>query len=195
MTRRRTARDPQAICRSPGVPELPHGTSVEGASRLRALVRRWLPAVIWTGVVLGFSSDALAAAQTSRVLLPLLRIVFPSADPETLEALHLGLRKLAHAVEYAILAALYARAVSGRFRLEGGAREVLLHQGGRILLGVALVAAVDEYRQSLSPVRTGSIRDWGIDLCGASLALMLLWRARAPARGASGDVGKQAGSW
>lgn len=174
---------------------LPHGTSAEGASRLRALVRRWLPAVIWTGVVLGFSSDALAAAQTSRVLLPLLRVVFPSADPETLEALHLGLRKLAHAVEYAILAALYARAVSGRFRLEGSVEEALLRQGGRILLGVALVAAVDEYRQSLSSVRTGSIRDWGIDLLGASLALMLLWRARAPSRRASGDRGKQAGSW
>ncbi len=171
------------------------GTSAEGAPHLRALVRRWLPAVIWTGVVLGFSSDALAAAQTSRVLLPLLRLVFPAADPETLDALHLGLRKLAHAVEYAILAALYARAMSGQFRLAGSVKEALLDQGGRILLGVALVAAVDEYRQSLSPVRTGSIRDWGIDLLGASLALMLLWLARARSRGASDDMEKQTGSW
>lgn len=136
---------------------------------VREFILRWLPALLWTGVVLGFSSEAFAAAQTSRWLLPLLRGMFPSADPEVLEALHLGIRKLAHVVEYAILALLFVRSWSGRVGIES-ARDV-----GRALLLVALVAAVDEYRQSLSSARTGSIRDWGIDLGGALLAIVVLW--------------------
>jgi len=135
---------------------------------------------LWTSVVLGFSSEAFAATQTSRLLLPLLRWMFPAADPEMLDALHVGIRKLAHAIEYAILAALFIRAWSGRLGIEG-ARDV-----GRALLLVAAVAAVDEYRQSLSTVRTGSLRDWGIDLGGALLAVLVLWiwkRATGTPRG------------
>ncbi len=149
-------------------------------SALRVFAVRWLPALLWTGVVLGFSSEAFAATQTSRLLLPLLRWMLPAADPEVLDALHLGIRKLAHAVEYAILAALFIRAWSGRLGIEG-ARDV-----GRTLLLVAVVAAVDEYRQSLSTMRTGSLRDWGIDLGGALLLIVVLWmwgRATGTPRG------------
>ena len=138
-------------------------------SAFRDFAARWLPALLWTGVVLGFSLEAFAATQTSRVLIPLLRGMFPWADPETLELLHLVIRKLAHADEYAIQAVLFVRAWSGRLSVEG-TREV-----GHALLVVALVAAVDEYRQSFSAVRTGSLRDWGIDLGGALVALVVLW--------------------
>ncbi len=145
---------------------------------IRTVLVRWLPVVIWTGVILRFSSETWGAAQTSRWLMPLLRLLLPSADPETLEAVHVGIRKLAHVVEYALLAALLARALSGQFRL---ARD---RSGIHILLMVAGVAAVDEYRQSFSPGRTGSWGDWGIDLVGAGLAVMLLrWRAERARRG------------
>jgi len=146
---------------------------------VRTVLLRWLPVVIWTGVILGFSSETWGAAQTSRWLMPLLRLLLPSADPETLEAVHVGIRKLAHVVEYALLAALLARALSGQFRLARA------RSGIHILLMVASVAAVDEYRQSFSPGRTGSLRDWGIDLVGAGLAVMLLrWRTGRARRGA-----------
>ncbi len=139
---------------------------------IRTVLVQWLPAGIWTGVVLGFSSETWGAAQTSRWLMPLLRLLLPSADPETLEAVHFGLRKLAHVVEYALLAALLVRALSGQLHLAQA------RAGIGVLLVVAGVAAVDEYRQSFLPGRTGSFRDWGIDLAGAGLAVMLL-RARA----------------
>ncbi len=138
-------------------------------SALRDFAIRWLPALLWTSLVLGFSSQTFAATQTSRLLLPLLRWMFPAADPELLDALHLGIRKLAHVVEYAILAVLFIRAWSGRLGI-AGARDVR-----RALLLVAVVAAVDEYRQSLLTARTGSLRDWGIDLGGALLAVLVLW--------------------
>ncbi|MCS6817885.1 MAG: VanZ family protein [Blastocatellia bacterium] len=163
------AADERTSCARKPAPRHRASPSSPKRSVLRIFTVRWLPALLWTGVVLGFSSEAFAATQTSRLLLPLLRWMFPSADPETLDALHLGIRKLAHVIEYAILAALFVRAWSGRLGVES-AGDV-----GHALLPVAVVAAVDEYRQSLSTLRTGSLRDWGIDLGGALLAMVVLW--------------------
>jgi VanZ family protein len=83
-----------------------------------------------------------------------------------LEVVNFAVRKLAHFVEYAILAALTWRAD----------RRVL------VALGVALaVAVVDETQQAFTMFRTGSPFDVLLDCAGAATALAFLrWRRPPP---------------
>jgi VanZ family protein len=54
---------------------------------------------------------------------------------------------------------------------------------GLVLLSCAAYAASDEFHQSFVPSRTASLRDVTIDLCGATLAVLLYWSI-APRRAA-----------
>ncbi len=78
-------------------------------------LKYWLPPVLWMAVIVGFSSDAASSPHTETWLLPILRGLAPWATSAQLEALHWLVRKIAHLSEYAILAALWLRAlVRGR---------------------------------------------------------------------------------
>ncbi|PYM71817.1 MAG: hypothetical protein DME03_19055, partial [Candidatus Rokuibacteriota bacterium] len=78
-------------------------------------LKYWLPPVLWMAVIVGFSSDAASSPRTESWLLPILRGLAPWATSAQLEALHWLVRKIAHLSEYAILAALWLRAlVRGR---------------------------------------------------------------------------------
>jgi VanZ family protein len=137
----------------------------------RARLARWLPVVIWAAVISALSSDRFSGDHTSAILVPLLKALLPSADPDTLHAVHAAIRKCAHFTEYAILGALLARALRG----EGTTlRSAAL---GAMLLG-ALWAAGDETRQTFVPSRTGAAGDVGIDALGA-IAGVLLWTTAA----------------
>ncbi|MBM3133781.1 MAG: VanZ family protein [Chloroflexi bacterium] len=81
------------------------------------------------------------------------------------------LKKAAHFTEYAVLAALSARAFSAGRPLRRG-------DLWRALLLTLLYAASDEFHQSFVPGRTGRLGDWGIDALGAGLALLVIaWRS------------------
>ena len=121
----------------------------------------WLPPVVWMAVILSLASDAGSAEHTSRLILPVLRFVFPGASPLQLDAMHLVVRKLAHVSEYAILAALWLRAlVAGRGLAPRPAA------WGALAIAVAW-AIVDESYQSTVGSRTGSPVDVAIDAAGA----------------------------
>lgn len=127
------------------------------------LVARYGPPVAWMGVIAFLSSDLFAAEQTGTWLLPLLHHLLPAADPALLEGVHAAIRKLAHLVEYGILAALWRRALAPSPRAGAGA------------VGLAtLYAALDEARQGLAPSRTPSVLDVVIDAAGALLAVACL---------------------
>ncbi|OGL01409.1 MAG: hypothetical protein A3D33_15560 [Candidatus Rokubacteria bacterium RIFCSPHIGHO2_02_FULL_73_26] len=134
----------------------------------------WLPPLVWMAVVLGLSSDAASAEQTSRVLLPLLRWLLPGAPPEQLAALHGLLRKAGHVAEYATLALLWFRA----FRRGRG---LAPRASAWLALGASLAwAFVDEWHQSALLARTGSALDVVLDAAGAVAALGVVrlgWRA------------------
>lgn len=135
-------------------------------SGTRDLQRRaWLAVAFWTALVLTLSSDGFGAAGTSRILLPLLRLLLPSASEETLALVHGAVRKAAHVTEYALLGALTLRALA-----QGAARTVARPGVRAALLAfayAAFVAGVDETRQSLSTERTGTPRDVALDAAGA----------------------------
>src|SRR5438046_10605999 len=78
---------------------------------VRNLLKYWLPALIWLGVIFLASTDLMSAEHTSRFLGPFLRWLKPDVTADAIAKVQLFLRKVAHLTEYAILAALLWRAV------------------------------------------------------------------------------------
>lgn len=112
----------------------------------------------------------MSAEHTSRFIGPFLRWIYPTISPITILRVQLFIRKLAHVSEYAVLAVLLYRAVV-HTTLKG--RRAL--SAALVLVLCATYAASDEFHQSFVPSRTASVRDVMIDICGATLALILYW--------------------
>ena len=108
---------------------------------VQAAVRRWGPVVAWAAVIFAFSS-------------------IPSLGTG-LETWDFVLRKIAHATEFAILAALLVRA--------------LRHTGWAVAIAIAY-AISDEIHQSFVSSRQGSPRDVGIDAVGVVVGALLASR-------------------
>jgi VanZ family protein len=121
---------------------------------------RFLPPVVWMGLIALGSSSLLAGSRTGRLLFTLLAYLAPGADPGVLAALHFGLRKLGHVIEYGILAVLWYRALAESARAVPTAFLLAAAYGG-----------VDELWQGLHPSRTPAAGDAVIDAAGALLGL------------------------
>ena len=143
--------------------------------------RYWLPALLWTCVVLGASTDAFSAQTTGSILQTVTTALFGHIDPATFDFIHFLIRKAAHLTEYGILGLLW-------FRAWRGTRVGWYWQWGLFGVVVALVvASADEIHQSFVPSRTGEFRDVVLDVCGAMIVQFLLWlvnRRRAKVRAA-----------
>jgi len=139
--------------------------------------RRVLPAAVWTAAVLLASGPGFSASESGFLLRAILRVLVGEVSPVTYEVLHVALRKAAHVTEYAILGALWFRA------LRTGDTPSWRTSWALGAFGVAaLVSLADEARQSLTASRTGSLHDVALDLAGAALALVAIraWSARGP---------------
>ena len=146
----------------------------------RRRVWRYGPLVVWMGFIFFASTGEFSASNTSRIIGPLLRWLFPEISEESLALAHLITRKVAHFLEYAVLAWLAARALSTSTRPALNRRWFLIS-----LALVVLYSLSDEYHQSFVPARTGSIYDSLIDISGGLSALLLyaLRKGRRKARG------------
>ncbi len=121
----------------------------------------------------------MSAERTGQAIKRATRSILPDASPDQLQRLNFVIRKTAHLVEYAALAALTAWAMLSAFPwTERGAWFPLA------LLVSTMVAFSDEFHQSLVPSRTGAVRDVGIDVCGGLIALTAIaaWRWRRRSR-------------
>jgi VanZ family protein len=110
---------------------------------------RWWPALLWAGAIFAFSTGAFSAANTGRVVLPILHWLFPGTPQATLTAMHFFLRKTGHVTEYFVLSLLVLRGISG------GRHEVRWRWAAIAVAIVALYATSDEFHQSLVPGRGG----------------------------------------
>lgn len=138
--------------------------------RWRGRVIRYAPLVFWTLVILGFSTGQASAEETSIIIRPILKFLFPNSPEITIDHYHAYIRKCAHFTEYAVLAFLTFRAAAGssigplrrsRFFLP--------------MIFVTLVASIDEYHQSFVPSRTSSIWDVLLDVCGGVFVAAICW--------------------
>jgi VanZ family protein len=126
----------------------------------------WLPPVAWMIVVLSASSAEFSAANTGGLVRTLLAWLLPGLGPHQVEVIHVGVRKLAHFTEYAILGALWFRGLAR----SGMARPPVA--AWLALVICVLCAAVDETHQSFVASRTGSVQDVLLDSLGALAAIV-----------------------
>jgi VanZ family protein len=121
---------------------------------------RFLPPLLWMGLIALGSSSLLSGDRTDRWMLTLLGPLAPWASPATLHTAHLGLRKLGHLVEYGVLAVLWHRALAPSPHATTSAFVLAAAYGG-----------LDELWQGLHPSRTPAVSDVAVDAGGALLAL------------------------
>lgn len=161
-------------------------TDVRGERVWRRRLWRYGPLLLWMAFITFASTGEFSAANTSRILRPILLWLFPNLTPSEFIRAHFLIRKAAHFTEYAIFAFLAARA------LASSSRGVL--RRGWFVISLSMVvsyALLDEYHQSLVAVRTASIYDSLIDMAGGLTALLLYalwWKRKSGVQGAKSGV-------
>jgi len=134
----------------------------------------WALLALFTAFVLLLGGERFSAASSYRWFAQVVQFFDPEASNSDIWFFFSWVRKLAHALEYAVLALFAFRA----------ARLSLAHPLGRVVLVAglftALVAGADEARQSTLGSRTGSVLDIWIDVVSAAVALgvLVLMRVR-----------------
>ncbi len=124
--------------------------------------------ILWIVTLYVLSTSVFSAANTSRVIEPILRWLFPSASAATIVLMHGLVRKAAHFTNYAILFWLLIRGP----------------MAGRPYTALALCAAyalVDECHQIFVPGRTPSLYDVALDSSGALFSRFLNAAVAEPA--------------
>jgi VanZ family protein len=143
------------------------------------LVWRYGPLAAWMAFMFFASTGAFSGENTSRIVRPLLLWLFPDISEERIVLVHFVTRKVAHFLEYGVLALLAARAFSNSPGQLLRRRWFLIS-----LLLVVIYSLSDEYHQSFVPSRGASIYDSLIDTFGGLTALLLyfVWRSRRKAK-------------
>lgn len=141
--------------KAPGsVTATPSGTHRESS------FRDWLPAILWVSALFVLSSSLFTAPNTSKIIEPVLRWLFPGASLASISLMHGLIRKAAHFTNYGILFWLLIRGP-----LEGRPYTALAF--------CVLYAFVDEGHQILVPGRTPSLYDVALDSSGALFSRFL----------------------
>lgn len=131
-------------------------------------LRRYVPLLLWIGVIFFLSSGQGSSGKTSLIIRPVLEFLFPSASEETLGFYHGVIRKFAHLSEYAVLGVLACRAFRSSIELHHRYRTIVA-----AIAVVLLTASLDEFNQSFNPLRTGTPWDVAIDATGGIIAILL----------------------
>jgi VanZ family protein len=124
-------------------------------------------------VIFFFSTDSFSGDKTGSLLWKVVSFFYPGVTQEMFDSIHFYIRKAGHFTEYAVLALLLFRA----FRSGAGARWRWKWALSSLLVAL-LYASLDEYHQTFTRHRMGSIHDSLIDASGAVTALLLLWLFR-----------------
>ena len=129
-------------------------------SAIGGLLKYWAPPIIWMSIIFWFSTDAFSGDNTGSLLWKVVSFIYPGVTRELFDSIHFYVRKAGHFTEYAILALLLFRAFRSGSESDGGS-------GGLSSLLVAFFyASLDEYHQTFTRRRTGSVYDSLIDTSG-----------------------------
>jgi VanZ family protein len=154
---------------------------------VRSFLKYWLPVLVLMAGITGMSTGLGQVSHSSRIIGPVLRWFVPDISPETERNVVFAIRKCAHVTEYAVLAALFWRAL--RKPVRGDGRPWSRRTAIQAILFAACFAATDEFHQSFHPTRQGQVADVVLDTVGACVGLALVrlvWgfrRDRIPATG------------
>jgi VanZ family protein len=130
----------------------------------------WLPPILWMAMMFGFSTEAFSADNTGSRLLWLLQHLYPAITVSQYETIHFLIRKMAHFIGYAFLTLLWWRAwrAASPQKWQG-------EWAWRSFAIIAVWALLDEWHQTFTANRTGSIYDSLLDMSGGAAALAVLW--------------------
>ena len=138
----------------------------------KQVLKTWIAAALWLGIILTESSNFGSAENTSRFLYPLLHFLL-GISPVHFLVWHFFIRKTGHFVGYFTLSLLLFRAWRATFPFPGTNWAM---QWARIsFFMTALVACLDEWHQSYLPKRTGNLHDVLLDSTAAVVAQVVLF--------------------
>lgn len=130
----------------------------------------WLPPFLWMAAIFVFSTDLFSSGNTGGLVAKIFLWLFPTMSEAQLQTAHFLVRKAGHFSVYAVLALLLIRAFRAgttvRWRWQWALYSFFI---------VGIYALLDEYHQSFTTSRTGSIYDSMIDLTGGACMLFVLW--------------------
>ena len=139
-------------------------------SHQRHMLKVWIAAGLWIGIIVVESTNYLSSDNTSHYLYPLLHFVF-GISLKTFAPIHGYLRKTGHFVGYFILSLLLFRA--WRETLPNAQRWSARWAVIAFLMS-AFVASMDEWHQTFLATRTGSIHDVLLDSSAALTAQLVI---------------------
>ena len=123
-------------------------------------LRAWVPAILWAGFIFLMSTSYFSAANTGRIIEPIIRWLWPGISVPTLGLIHAAIRKLAHFTEYGIFC-------------------LILLVGplcSKPVIAVLLCGGYglsDEFHQIFVPGRTPALHDVAVDLSGAAFIALI----------------------
>ncbi len=136
------------------------------------LLKTWIAAILWLGLILAESTNYGSAEYTSRFLYPFLHFLLGVSQAQFPEWQHV-IRKTGHFVGYFTLSWLLFRSWRATFPFPSVTWTI---QWARIsFFMTALVASLDEWHQSYLPSRTGTLQDVLLDSTAALVAQILLF--------------------
>ena len=138
----------------------------------------WLPVILWMALIFTLSTGIGSMQRSSRIIGPLLRMIWTDISDETIHDVQVVVRKGGHLAGYAVLGILVLRARNfGLFARPWNPRAAVFSEVVSILYAVS-----DEFHQSLEPTRYGSVWDVLLDGLGAAAGIATVWaigKARA----------------
>ncbi|MBZ5630119.1 MAG: VanZ family protein [Acidobacteriia bacterium] len=153
-------------------------------SRSDAVRRAWAPALLWLALIAWESTAFAGSENTGDFLYPIVKFLDPQITFAQFLIVHGLLRKAGHFIGYAVLSLLMLRAWWTTLMLPRWAkrlpswRSMLRSWSARAaaiaLASTVLVAALDEWHQTMLPGRTGAIRDVALDAMAAACVQLLL---------------------
>ncbi len=133
------------------------------------VVRYWLPVIGMLALMYWFSTDALSGENTRGIIEAVLSWFGYHPGNKSLVKINYFVRKSAHFIEYAVLAALLFRA----FRANSAYRWRLTWAIYSLAVVVSW-AVLDEWHQSFTRTRGGSIPDSLLDSSGGLFSLVII---------------------
>jgi VanZ family protein len=141
-------------------PEAPPGIASKGVAAAQSSVGEWLPAILWMSALFILSTTYFSAANTSKIIVPVLHWALPEASMATISLLHALIRKAAHFTNYAILFWLLMRGP-------------LAKRPYAALACCMVYAFLDEGHQVFAVGRGPSLYDVALDSSGALFSRFL----------------------
>lgn len=141
-------------------------------SEQKDLLKTWIAASLWLGLIMAESTTFASAANTGRLLYPILHLLF-GVTKAHFPTWHFFIRKSGHFIGYFTLSLLLFRSWRATFPIAG------IHWAMRwasiSFLMTALVASLDEWHQTYLPGRTGNVHDVLLDSTAALVAQIILF--------------------